>query len=241
MKESIIDLTDRTDISKFLTHLTRNTRDATAKENLISILNDKRINASSYCCMFNKELSKLSEEYQKEFSVTCFTETPLDRLKVVVKTLEHNNRRFEPYGLIFMKDTQCLESGFGINPVIYIRQKNTSLTKSFWDQFNNWKDSPNENASFPTFGCLVNHVSSENDFQWQREWRMKGDYHFDYNHIVAVIAPQEEHTAIKEFCTFESANKLTFIDSEWNTEEILYQLSKKYWHLSEQVMNVFKV
>lgn len=42
MKESIIDLTDRTDISKFLTHLTRNTRDATAKENLISILNDKR-------------------------------------------------------------------------------------------------------------------------------------------------------------------------------------------------------
>ncbi|HCJ4447965.1 TPA: hypothetical protein NR419_002752 [Listeria innocua] len=69
---------------------------------------------------------------------------------------------------------------------------------------------------------------------------MKGDYCFDYGHIVAIIAPQEEHAKIKKACTFESANKLTFIDSEWNTEEILYQLSKKYWHLSEQVMKVFE-
>ncbi|BAL61792.1 hypothetical protein QQG09_07860 [Melissococcus plutonius] len=240
MQDSMIDLTDRTDISKFLTHLTRNTKDATAKENLISILNDKKINASSYCCMFNKELAKLSEEYQKQFSVTCFTETPLDRLKVIVKTLEHNNNRFAPYGLIFMKDVQCLESGFGINPVIYVRHQNRNLTKSFWDQFNHWRNHPNENESFPTFGCLVNHVSLENNFQWEREWRMKGDYYFDYNQIVAIIAPQDEHAAIKKSCIFEFANKLTFIDSEWNTEEILYQLSKKYWYLSEQILSVFK-
>ncbi|HCJ4447964.1 TPA: hypothetical protein NR419_002751 [Listeria innocua] len=136
MKDSIIDLTDRTDISKFLTHLTKNTKNSTAKENLISILNDKKINASSYCCMFNKGISQLTKEYQQYFSVTYFTETPLDRLKVIVKTLEHNNRRFEPYGLIFMKDTECLESGLGINPVIYVKEKNKILTKSFWDQFN---------------------------------------------------------------------------------------------------------
>ncbi|AIM25902.1 hypothetical protein [Melissococcus plutonius] len=70
--------------------------------------------------------------------------------------------------------------------------------------------------------------------------KMKGDYYFDYNQIVAIIAPQDEHAAIKKSCIFEFANKLTFIDSEWNTEEILYQLSKKYWYLSEQILSVFK-
>lgn len=240
MKDSIIDLTDRTDISKFLTHLTRDTKDADAKENLISILNDRKINASKYCCMFNKGLAKLSEVRQQEFSVTCFTETPLDRLKIVVKTLEHNSRRFEPYGLIFMKDTQCTESGLGINPVIYIRRQNISLTKSFWNQFNNWRDNPDGNDSFPTFGCLVNHVSSENDFQWQREWRIKGDYCFDYMQVVAVIAPQDDHEDIKVACTSDSVNKLTFIDSEWNTEEILYQLSKRHWEISEKILNAFR-
>ena len=231
--ESVANLVDRTDISRFLTHLTKGTVESSALDNLISILNDHKINASTFCCMFNKELAKLSQKQQKEFSVTCFTETPLDRLKVVVKTLVHNNRRFEPYGLIFLKETQCIESGFGINPVIYVRDQNRNLTKSFWNQFNNWKEKPDENINFPTFGCLVNHVSLENDFQWQREWRMKGDYSFGYAQVVAVIAPQEEHAKIKKACIFEAVNKLTFIDSEWDTEEILYQLSKKHWQLSE--------
>ncbi|MHC5215169.1 hypothetical protein ACYSNR_00770 [Enterococcus sp. LJL128] len=238
--EKIVDLTDRTDISKFLTHLTRDTKNGNAKENLISILKDKKINSSKYCCMFNKGLVDMSEQFQKDFSVTCFTETPLDRLKIVVKTLEHNDRRFEPYGLIFLKDVCCLKSGYGVNPVIYVRKQNTNLTSSFWDQFKNWKAKPEENKSFPTFGCLVNHVSSANDFQWQREWRMKGDYNFDYRQIVAVIAPEREHDEIREACEFKMINKLTFIDSEWNTEEILHQLSQKYWNLSKQVLNIFE-
>ncbi|EHQ9041227.1 hypothetical protein OC441_002583 [Enterococcus faecalis] len=240
MVESVMNLVDRPDISRFLTHLTRSTVESSALDNLISILNDHKLNASTFCCMFNKELAKLSQKQQKEFSVTFFTETPLDRLKVVVKTLVHNNRRFEPYGLIFLKDTYCIESGFGINPVIYVRDQNRNLTKSFWNQFNNWKEKPDENITFPTLGCLVNHVSLENDFQWQREWRMKGDYSFDYAQVIAVIAPQEEHGRIKKFCICEDVNKLTFIDSEWDIEEILYQLSKKHWQLSEQVLNVFK-
>lgn len=129
MVESAANLVDHTDISRFLTRLTRSTFESSALDNLISILYDHKINASTFYCMFNKELAKLLEKRQKEFSVTCFTETPLNRLKVVVKTLVHNNRRFEPYGLIFLKETQCIESAFGINPVIYVRDQNRNLAK----------------------------------------------------------------------------------------------------------------
>ncbi|WEG73115.1 hypothetical protein [Vagococcus intermedius] len=164
MAESAVTLADRTDISRFLTHLTRSTIESAALDNLNSILNGHKINASNYCCIFNKGLAKLSKNQQKEFSITCFTETPLEYLKVVVKTLVHNNRRFEPYGLIFLKETQCIENGFGINPVIYVRAQNRNLIKSFCNQFNKWKEKPDENITFPTVGCLVNHVSVENDF-----------------------------------------------------------------------------
>lgn len=239
MKENVIDLTDRDDISQFLTHLTKGNSKNSAKDNLISILSNQIVHSSDYCCMFNKDLKLLTKEQQKQFSVTCFTETPISRLKVIVKTLEHTSHKFEPYGIIVTKNTKCKKSKLSFNPVIYIRRPNKSLTKSFWNQFKKWEENPNENNNFPSIGCLVNHVGEGNDFQWQKEWRIQGDFCFEFSQIIAVIAPEYEHEEIKKACRNSEINQLTFIDAEWNVEDIIYQLSRRYWKLSEKVNDIF--
>ena len=96
----------RDDLSRFLVHLTRNYGDSTAKDNLISILRQKRIEARNAHCLFGPKISKIgfSRVLKKQFNTVCFTETPLNQLRHLTQEIPGRKIELCPYGLVFWKE-----------------------------------------------------------------------------------------------------------------------------------------
>lgn len=132
----------RDDISKFLVHLTKdNKKDKiNAIDNLINILDEKKIKAKNPHCLFNPIFDNLgfSKELKKQFNTVCFTEAPLDQIHKLTRNILKRQVNLQPYGLVFWKN-KLLE--LGANPAIYINAKGTDmnnfLLNSFRKQFKN--------------------------------------------------------------------------------------------------------
>ena len=113
---------NREDVSQFVVHLTRDdkkdfTNGDTTKRNLISILKSKVIFANRPRCIFNAELKKLGESFEKKCRVACFTETPLNEISKLAKKIPGRAIKLEPYGLVFRKNDLAKTGG---QPIIYI-------------------------------------------------------------------------------------------------------------------------
>jgi hypothetical protein len=234
-------LLNRTDLSNFIVHLTKDTLDdkKTAKENLINILNSMKIEARNFHCLFNKFLSQESKNIQEKFYVSCFTETPISKLKDFFE-IENRRKNFKPYGVIFLKD---IPNSYALNipdykvehpnPVLYVTQLNKTLINALKTQYNHWLEqykNHGQDSKFYLLGALVNFVGEKNDFSWEREWRVVGNYEFIPPDIVAVIAPEEEHDVIRREINNFSAEALTLIDANWTIEEMLVKVGSFAWN-----------
>lgn len=230
-------LTDRTDISDFIIHFTRDSTENFALDNLISILNDMKINANEHHCLFNNPLKEQSQEIRENFNVACFTETPLHKLKNIFN-IQNKQKHFKPYGVIFFKDLlneywvhENEKLGNHPNPVFYVSGDNKTLVKYFFEQYEQWlEDLKNNKANnFHLFGSLINLVNEKHNFIWEREWRTVGDYKFITPDVVAVIAPENEHNLIREK-VYSFSNSMTIIDIEWSFETLLSKISSFAWN-----------
>lgn len=239
MSDRKINLSERTDISKFLVHLTRDSNEYSAKENLINILNSQKIEARNYHCLFKKLLDKENSDVQKKFCVTCYTETPLDKLKYLTQKIENRDKEFKPYGIIFLKCglKDYEECGMKYlanyqNPVFYAIGENRPLIRTLFKEFEQYVDDYKNGKTndFNLIGALINIVNDKHNFQWEREWRTVGDYEFIIPDIVAVIAPSAEHNEIRDNIKYYFADAITFIDVNWNMEQILLNIGSQSWN-----------
>jgi hypothetical protein len=234
----------RDDFSNFVVHLTRHYSGQSARENLISIIENKTIKARNAHCLFKYDITRLnlSVVLQNSFKTVCFTETPLLQIDRLTGDIPGRQVELEPYGLVFNKETLLKKGG---NPAIYING-NSHLKNYLLEQFRaHFRDIKSlrrfkqrqrlYHESIIQYYSLVNVISSNHDFTWEREWRFCGDFKFKYIDVVAIIARNPE--TFSRLCEKRLSKiklmyfqRLPVISTDWTYEDILDAMSVQIWN-----------
>src|SRR5687768_9288452 len=114
-------MAERPDLSPYLVHLTRDYSGA-ARENLISIINDRKIEARNpygIAVAHLRGTGCVGADFTDSQRVACFSETPVDFLPHHIDPGKWRKYHFRPYGLSFSRDYML---GKGANWVWYINQ-----------------------------------------------------------------------------------------------------------------------
>ena len=233
---------DRDDISKFVVHLCRNCRGSTARQNLISILSAHLIEARSAHCLFSRLFPELqfSPKLQSAFKTVCFTEAPLNQISPLCRRIPGRRIELQPYGLVFYRE-HIVDSGG--SPSIYINSDGTDLRDYLIEQFREHfkgikslrKFKQNQRARHEQiiqYYSFINKMGAGYDFSWEREWRFTGNFDFEYQDLVAIIAksPLTMKTQIsKQIKGSRSASlrKIPIISPDWGYERIVDELSRQ--------------
>ena len=236
--------TIRDDISRFVIHLTRRHGGRQPRQNLVSILDQRIIEARTAHCLFSPLFGKLgfSPMLKSKFKTVCFTETPLNQISRLCSPLPGRQIDLQPYGLVFYKD-KVLERGG--SPAVYINSQGTQirefLLQQFRDHFQGIKslkrfsaDQREYHQQIIQYYSLVNIISPYHDFTWEREWRYSGDFKFKFIDVVAIIAKDPE-----SFIAYRKQHikgprghtllKIPVISPDWNYEEIVDTMSCQIW------------
>lgn len=237
---------DRDDVSSFVVHLTRRYGTDSALQSLVSILDDRTIEARNPHCLFSPLFSQLgfSALLKSKFKTVCFTETPLNQITPLCRKIPGRQIELEPYGLVFYRD-YLLERGGG--PAFYINSDGTEirdyLIEQFREHFNGIKSlkkfkrhQRRRHEQIIQYYSFINKMGHRYDFSWEREWRFVGDLSFKYEDVVAIIArlPSRLKTEIKKRIKgprARSVRKLPIISPDWGYERIVDELSRQVWNL----------
>lgn len=223
-------LARRSDLGTFLVHLTREYDGTPAKDNLKSILNDRVIEArnpyGSALSRLNKLQAQTSENLDSQ-KVVCFTETPLEHVRLLTEPIQGRRFEFGPYGIAITKRSA---RKWGVNPIWYldITPEHNWLTKPL----QNLIDSEISNKTFATSSIakltpfieqMGTGVGTEGEYfkeyWWEREWRYVGNFSLHMKFIV--ICPEQDHDEVID----PSLQKMPFIDPSWSLEQIIGRLA----------------
>jgi len=195
----------RADISPFLTHLTRDADDESAKDKLEKIIDDKKLVAGeseiSDVRFGGNTLDMSIDKKKKFFGAICFTETPLNEIHCLLE-IAYRNVDLLKYGLVFIKKNLQLK---GVSPVLYINNEKEDKDPLFQALFSLIQSHSEEAAEIlPLISVFGKKIKSPNttpgasgdvDFQWEREWRypsIKGDMSFCIQDIFIGLCPHDE-------------------------------------------------
>jgi hypothetical protein len=214
-------LDKKRDYSPFLVHLTRDGLDVCgepavpARFVLDWILDERILKAYDHFCLFDSKIQSSDDTTKNRFKVTCFTETPLDQIEVLVERVQGRTKIFEPFGLVFKKDFIRQNGG---NPVFYA---SGTLFETLWQLYDT-AVSNNFSKGENNFLALVNRCDESFDFHWEREWRIVGDLKFQLDSIYCGLCPEED------ISYFENKYQpLIFISPFWRINKILNKLMRK--------------
>lgn len=199
----------RRDLSPYVLHLTRDYEDTFAPDNLVSILESKRIEARTPLGVAVKHLEQIGCEasgFMDCQQVACFSETPLDSLHGLIDPGVWRRNHFRAYGVAFTRETML---DYGANPVWYLntfpsRRAFEWLVRSVNDLIDDaaqdrkkqpdvltWRGSRIANLT-PFIETIGEWGEKKKDFSFEREWRYRGDFEFEYRDVAAVIVPPGE-------------------------------------------------
>ena len=235
----------RSDLSRYLVHLTRDYDGESAYDNLINILKTKNIEARNYHCLFSPKIRKMdiSDKLNNSFKTVCFTETPLNQITNLTTDIPNRNIKLKPYGVVFWRD-QLLDKG--ANPAIYLNAKGTDLRDYLIQQFDNqFKDiktlgklkrEDDYYYEIIQYFSLINVINDKYDFSWEREWRFHGDFKFNYRNMVAIVCknPEEFENRCEEELQAKALNfikRTPMISPDWGYEQVIEELSIKLWDM----------
>jgi hypothetical protein len=210
----------RSDLSTFLVHLTRDaTGGPTARQNLLSILTARKIEARSTFGMATALTDAAIAATQR---CVCLTETPLDQVWMMVQDISQRQVRLQPYGVAL---TRVVGRRRGANPVWYVditpghhwltvpinrlvelarRGESRTIASPPGDVSGPILQGPSP-AQDPILqltpfieqlGPIGN--GSKKEFWWEREWRRVGDLWLGpptFSDIVAAFVPEADHKA----------------------------------------------
>lgn len=182
----------RTDISMGLVHLTKGSGNLNALGVLMKILQEKTLIGST---------NQTVDGHPRGFicgnnSVVCFQDVPLYSLSENVyweQKLHKQNPnvpiRYVPFGLRFDKRYIFRNGG---RPVIY---EDTHVAKRFLPEDEYWRI------------VKLDLGNDENIIDWthEREWRIKGDFHFDLSEVEILLSDQ---TSLKKFYQYCRAKNM---------------------------------
>lgn len=177
-------ITRRSDFTCGIVHLTKPTENNSGFEILMKILREKVIISSTrgYICGTDP--------------VVCFQDVPLQSLSENVYyeqnlAKENNeNTRYSAYGIRFSK-TDIYRAGG--RPVIY---DNTCDAKKYLKNDQYWR-----------IVCFdLNKDKNMIDWTHEREWRIKGDYNFEWNQVEVLLS---DETSFNKFYNYCLEHKLT--------------------------------
>lgn len=224
----------RSDLSTFLVHYTKVTADdATGFEALKSIVTDTTIEARTAYGAAAQSADPAIRNTQK---VVCFTETPLEHSWTMTRELaERRAFKFAPYGVVFTKTyarrNRC-------NPVWYVnctpgytwpmKAINAAVqaeTRPFSDEESILRVAPYiEQMGDWSTGSYTN----RKEFWWEREWRRVGDFWFQPNHTVALLAPERDHQELNQTLVDAgqwSSRDVPILDPNWGLERMMVCMS----------------
>jgi hypothetical protein len=220
----------RTDLSTFVVHLTKDTEEGTAAENLRSIIRERKLRAGSPFGWATWEGFRLSDEALETQRVVCFTETPLQHVEALLADVQGRSVQFKPYGVAFPK---VVARWMEVNPVWYI-----DLSRAPGE----WRDWPMKEA-LNTLVVESGEAFSESpisrltpfiegmgswpdgdggvrfrEFSWEREWRHVGELALERWWTKAVwLCPQDEIPEIEA----AAGPDARCVDPRWGLERII--------------------
>lgn len=207
----------RRDFSKHLVHLTRNLQESSARDNLLSILSNRTIEARS---PFGVAVARLkiagcdTESALASQRVCCFSETPLEDLGGLIDPGMWRRFKFQPYGVVFERDFMVAK---GANPVWYlnsysapgvtfewlVRDVNTLIDAVIMSESAtpDAKAAAFQKSPMCRLAPMIETMGKwrrpsggtrKKDFSFEREWRHAGDFHFTPNDVKAILTPPED-------------------------------------------------
>jgi Putative abortive phage resistance protein AbiGi, antitoxin len=239
----------RTDLSTFLVHFTRSYNRRSARNNLVSILRDRRIEARNVYGMADQLVRRFPAMAEDQKTV-CFTETPLEHAWMMCRNIEGRSVQFNGHGIAF---TKTFARRRGVNPVWYLDQTRghnwlTSPVRGLLDRA--VEDATPPRATTPDIERLAaapilrltpfieqmgNPSGTRKEFWWEREWRHVGDLSFSTDDIVVVFAPEDEHDDLRarlskrpRFASRTPAiasSMPAFADAQWGLERMIGALA----------------
>ncbi len=231
----------RDDFSRFVVHLTRDTDEGAASDNLLKILEQKTIEARNPHCLFIKKIKtgKFDDKLQRAFNTVCFTEAPLNQIRFMVADIPGRSIRLKPFGLVFRRSS-VIEAG--ACPALYLNGVGANHAKFLQRRFDRdftgirtvqelRRKMATESEDVLAFYSLCNLISPYYDFSWEREWRHRGDFQFKYYQIVAIITgstlPFKEKMESKlPEAKLKDLRKVPLINPDWNYERVISEMSQ---------------
>lgn len=185
----------RTDISMGLVHLTKGDDKLGHLAVLMKILEEKTIIGST---------NKTVDGHPRGFicgdhSVVCFQDVPLYSLSenILLEQQLHSQSpelpiRYSPFGLRFDKRYIFRNGG---RPVIY---EKTNIAKSFLPEDEYWRI------------VKLDLENNDNIIDWthEREWRIKGDFHFDLSEVEILLSDQASLKQFNKYCKEKNMENL---------------------------------
>ena len=129
----------------------------------------------------------------------------------------------------------------GGSPAFYINSDGTEVNKHLIEQFRSHfegikslkefkRNQRRRHEQIIQHYSFINKMGSGYDFSWEREWRFAGDFKFEYESIVAIIAnsPLLLRSQIKKRIKgsrVESIRKIPILSPEWGYERIVEEFS----------------
>jgi hypothetical protein len=215
-------LDGKKDYSPFLVHLTKDDESVREENKTImpangvleAILNDKTLKAFNHFCLFSPNLEESKNtSLQDKFKVVCFTETPIDQIHILLTELSGRNFKPKPYGLVFKKEYIRKRKG---NPVFYITKE---IAKPLWSLYDGEKTA----VETCKLLSLVTVCQGGNDWHWEREWRIVGNFNFkELKNVYCGICPEDEMSYFEN-----NYAPIKFISPYWGINKILDKLVKE--------------
>ena len=102
-------------------------------------------------------------------------------------------------------------------------------------QYRHFKSSfGNDADAIIRYYALINIISDRVDFSWEREWRVKGDFSFTFDTLVAIVAPDPDNfrkTAAQYFGAKlrEEIARIPVVCPAWNYEQLVEEMTFRIW------------
>ena len=211
----------------------------------MAILRDGVIEARNGWCLFHHKFrqKQFSDVLKRKFRTVCLTETPFTQLRHVAVDIPGRRIRLQPFGLVFLKSYLTDK---GASPAIYVNGKGADgirkyllsrFDKDFGDgqRFDKFSDRVGKQANaIIQYYSLINVITDDHDFAWEREWRHSGDLEFNMGSIFAIIAKDPDGFIAhceKELPArrMKHIQRVPVVSLDWSTETIIENLSRSLW------------
>jgi hypothetical protein len=226
-------LAQRSDLSAFVVHLTRDHPQADAKQNLRSIIQQRVLRAGEPKGWATWERFQLPNEVLESQRVVCFSETPLEYARALFEDIAGRTVQLKPYGLALPR---MVARWMGVSPVWYVDMSRAPGQWRDWhvkNALNELVAEATENFAASPIARLTPFIEGMGswpnpdnggvrvrEFSWEREWRHVGDLNLEpWWDKILWLCPEVEIPELVERLGHRHC-----IDPSWSLERIIGHL-----------------